>query len=413
MNSGTSDDTLSENGSSTLTSDYVSAPDDLPPSMAPLSTAKPPPPLPTLFESRPPASSGYISSEQFDPFSVDSPDSDSLPTPKFSTQDAASESGYFPMPSTLDVQPTQHKQNGSFRISPSSSSNKISASLTPDKADKVGRSELLSSDYVAAPSDLSQTSPSSTSSAANNARSALASTSAAVAKKSRQLFAKVLPKKSSSASSLSKGSKTKSDPSLAQQPTKQTPQQPPAPPTSSSSTGDNEVDENDDSDMGDLVDLLDLGDPVDQGTGPSSSYSAANGSQSLAPTSDVQTGHSSGYFEDSSFTMGAPPSSTLGSTLTADPFSSKAQSTVSSINSGYFQPPESIGLSNVAPATTTTATPYQPFSEDDDPDAFFLPDLPGDSDMNSSAGGGVNYGGSIVTLSGGGGQFTTFDNTKK
>ena len=412
LNSGTSDDTLSENGSSILASDYIASPEDPTPSVVPSTTAKPPPPLPTLFESRPQASSGYISNEQFDPFamdspSLDSPNLDSLPTPKLSTQDAASDSGYFPMPSMLDVQSTQVKQNGS-QVSPSP--NKVSPSSSTNKLENVGRSELLSSDYVAAPAHLSHTSPSSSSSS-TQVKNSLASTSAAVAKKSRQLFAKVLPKKSSS-STPSKGSKTKSDTAsvaVAQQQNKKTPQQLLAPPISSSSTS--EVEENDDSDMGDLVDLLDLGDPVDQGVG-SSPYTAANGNLSLSTSSDLHMGNSSGYFQGSSVDMGAP-SSTLTSILTPDPFNTNAQSTVSATTSGYFQSPDSGGLTNSA-STAIATTPYHPFSEDDDSDSFFLPDLPGDSDnnMSSSAGGGISYSGSIVTLSGGG-QFPAFDDNKK
>ena len=409
LNLGTFDDTLSENGSSTLASDYIATQEDPTPSVVPSTTTKAPPPLPTLFESRPQASSGYISNEQFNPFAIDSPDLDSLPTPKLTTQDAASESGYFPMPSVLDVQSSQVKRNGSrVQVSPSPSPNKVSPASSINKLENVGRSELLSSDYVAAPAHLSPTSPSSSSTQVKNS---LASTSAAVqnvAKKSRQLFAKVLPKKSSSTSSPSKGSKTESD---TQQQSKQAPRQLLAPPISTSLTG--ELEENDDSDMGDLVDLLDLGDPVDQGVG-SSPFTAANGNLSLTTSSDSHVGSSSGYFHGSSTDVGVP-SSTLTSMLTPDPFSTNSQSTVSATNSGYFQSPNSGGLTNIGSTSAATTTPYQPISEDDDSDSFFLPDLPGDSDninVSSSAGGGISYGGSIVTLSGGG-QFPAFEDSKK
>lgn len=411
LNLGTFDDTLSENGSSSLASDYVTTPDDPTTSVVPLTTAKALPPLPTLFESRPQTSSGYTLDKQFNPFTIDSPDLDSLPTPKLSTHDAASESGYFPMPSVLDVQSSQIKRNGSqVQVSPAPSPNKVSPSSSTNKLENVGRSELLSSDYIAAPAHLSPTPPSSS---GTHVKNSLASTSAAVAKKSRQLFAKVLPKKSSSTSSVSKSSKTESDTSLAiaHQQNKQAPQQLLASPISSSLTG--ELEENDDSDMGDLVDLLDLGDPVDQGVG-SSPFTAANGSLSLTASSYSHVGSSSGYYHGSSTDV-CVPSSTLTSVLTPDPFSTNNQSAVSATNSGYFQSSDSGGLTNVGSTAATTTTPYQPFLEDDDNDSFFLPDLPGDSDnsnMSSCAVGGISYGGSIVTLSGGG-HFPAFDDSKK
>ena len=393
LHSAASDDALSDGGPSNLTSDYFSE------DQAPNTVTKAPPPLPTLFESKPQSTSGYVSTDQFDPFVLESPDSDSLPTPKLTTQDAASDSGYFPMPSMLDVQPAQQKQNGS---------------QVPSSSNSVGNKtegELVSSSgYLEAPPDLSRSahSPSPTPSpSSSSSKNTLASTSAAVAKKSRQLFAKVLPKKSSSSSSnSSKSSKTKSDTSVAQQPSKQLPQQPLAPPPSFAT---NEVfEENDDSDMGDLVDLLDLGDPEMSGT----SYSSvANGNQStLTTSSDFDVSNSSGYFQDSSIGMGVvnpAPTSSASSTLTSDPFLTPQSSTVSTTNSGYFQQPEGIdggGGGDFADFSTMATPSFQSYSEDDD---LFLPDLPGDSEMNST-GGGVTYGGSIVTLSGG--QFTSANN---
>lgn len=374
LNSAALDDALSDQGPSNLASELVS--DDLPLSMLPLTANKPPPPLPTLFESKP-QPTGYISTEQFDPLAVDSPDSDSVSTPKLSTKDAASESGYFPMPSILDG--SSHE--------PHQTEDHTSQSSSSAKTEKPGGSELAS-DYVAAPSDFSSSSAGS--------KSSLASTSAAVAKKSRQLFAKVLPRKSSSGTSPSKGSKSKGNAS-GQQGIKQ-PQQVLAPPPSASSMG--ELGENDDSDMGDLVDLLDLGDPPEMGT---PSYNA-NGNQSLNTSSDM-VNNTSGYFQDSSIGTTSLPSAAVSSTLTSDPFFS-AQPLSSTTSSGYFQSPRAEGNGTVN--TGTLADTGQPFSDDDDSDAFFLPELPADSETSSSD---VTYGGSIVTLSGG--QLPTFDNTKK
>lgn len=417
LRSAASDDALSENGSSTITSDYIT--DDTPLSMTAGMGGKPLPQLPTLFESKPQSSGGYISSEQFDPFSVDSPDSDAVSTPKLSTQDAASDSGYFPMPSTLDVQPAQGKENGSHHISPNKTTNKESSG-------GGGESELMSSGYIVAPADLSQSTVSSSSSNSSHSKSTLASTSAAVAKKSRQLFAKVLPKKSSSSSSVaspSKGSKTKSDTSSREQ-SKQpsAPQQTLAPPTSSMATQE-QLEENDDSDMGDLVDLLDLGEPEEVGN-PFSS--ATNGHHSFTTTTSSSSDfhirdNSSGYFQDPASSMGVamqPLPPIIPSTLTSNPFVSSAESaTVSSTNSaGYFPSSEAGGFVDFSSASTTSTTmaaqapppPFQPFSDDDD---LFLPDLPGESDMNSSTGTtAATYGGSIVTLSGG--SFSTSHSTK-
>ena len=461
LNSTASDDTLSENGSSSSalplplpplssSSEYLS--NDLPPLPTSSTTAKPPSMLPTLFENKPPpstpaSSTGYISTEQFDPLMVDSPDdTDSPDAHKLSAQEAAANSGYFPMPSMLDtgttapatattsISPahTQQKQNGVQSMATSSTSG--------TKPEKVGGEGGMVSDYIAAPSDLSSSSHSSsvTATSTTSSKSTLASTSAAVAKKSRQLFAKVLPKKSSTTASPSKGSKTKGDTSSQQQ-IKQQPQ--PAPPTSilapppsadlqDLSTG--ELEENDDSDMGDLVDLLDLGDPTDN-MGTSYGNNITNSSQALNPAvpSSLDLGQSSGYYQDTSIS-GFASTMTIPSTLTSDPFVSGGSTTavppstltsdpfvaggvvpttVSATNSGYLQSPDGIGLADLQGGSTSNAAPpppaFDPSSEDDDPDSFFLPDLPGDSEMtnnnssSASGSGGGMYSGSIVTLSGG------------
>ena len=345
---------------------------------------------------------------------VDSPDdTDSPDAHKLSAQEAVANSGYFPMPSMLDTgtAATQQKQNGSQSASSSVSVNKQG----------TGGSGRPVSDYVAAPSHLSSSSLSAssapTTSTSSSSKSTLASTSAAVAKKSRQLFAKVLPKKSSSTTSPSKGSKTKGGNSSSSQQTKQ--QQPqPIPPTSilapppSADLSTVEPEENDDSDMGDLVDLLDLGEPIEMGT--SYNNGVTNGNQSLNPLSD--SGQSSGYFKDTSTSgFGALPPMTVPSTLTSDPF---IGTTPTAAPPGYFKDTSTSGFGALPPmtvpstltsdpfiGTTPTAAPpppFEPFLEDDDGDAFYLPDLPGDSEMSStSSGGGVTYSGSIVTFSSG------------
>ena len=463
LNSATSDDALSENDSSSSalplplppssSSEYLS--NDLPP-LPTSTTAKPPSVLPTLFESKAPpstpaSSTGYISTERFDPLMVDSPDdTDSPDAHKLSAQEAAADSGYFPMPSMLDTGTTapataatntstaqhtaQQKQNGLQSTVMSST-----GGTKPEKAEGGGG---IVSDYVALPSDLSSSSHSSsvTATSSTSTKSTLASTSAAVAKKSRQLFAKVLPKKSSTTASLSKGSKMKGD-TPSQQQSKQQPL--PTPPTSvlaplpSADPSTSELEENDDSDMGDLVDLLDLGDPTDN-MGTSYGNNITNGSQSLNPAvpSSLDSGQSSGYYQDTSISRFAS-TMTVPSTLTSDPFVSggsttvppstltcdpfiaggatptpaiSAVTTVSATNSGYLQSPDSISLADQQGGSNSNTAPpppvFDPFSEDDDPDSFFLPDLPGDSEItNNSSGGGVGgggmYSGSIVTLSSG------------
>ena len=385
LRSAVSDELLSDNGSTTFTSDYLS---DGP---LPISTpSKPPPPLPTLFETNKPAQSGYLSSDQFDSFTIDSPDSDSIHTPKLTTQDAAIESGYFPMPSILGTPPTQqqtHQQNGSLT---SLSSN--------GKPEKSPGGEVSMSEYVAAPSDLSGSAPSSQSSSSQTSRSTLSSTSAAVAKKSRQLFAKVLPKKSSS-SSQSKGSKSKGE-TTSQQQNKPSPQQllvaPPSlsSPPSTTTTTTGELEANDDSDMGDLVDLLDLGEPITD-----ASYGTTNGNQSLSTSTNYDSSNTSGYYQDPSVGVGVAQTSSMATpmpSLTPDPF--VPQSTVSATNnSGYYPSPDVGGMADLGSAPPTTTPPFQPFTDDDQDDDFFLPDLPSESEMNS-AGDGFNYGGSIVTF---------------
>ncbi|MCG8622344.1 MAG: hypothetical protein MJE68_10170, partial [Proteobacteria bacterium] len=230
LNSAGSDDTLSENGSfsssalplpplplSASSSDYLPN-TDVPslPTSSTTASSRPPSMLPTLFESKPippsastPASStgGYILTDQFDPLMVDSPDdTDSPDAHKLSAQEAAANSGYFPMPSMLDTgtasaappaiattstaqytTATQQKQNGLQST--------VAASTSGIKSEKAGgdASGGMTSDYVDAPSDLSSSSHSSTSatasattstSSSSSSKSTLASTSAAVAKKS-------------------------------------------------------------------------------------------------------------------------------------------------------------------------------------------------------------------------------------
>ena len=363
---------------------------------------------------------------------VDSPDdTDSPDAHKLSAQEAAANSGYFPMPSMLDTgtaapsaatstvqYTTQQKHNG-FQ----------SVAMSGSKSEKAGGGGGgIVSGYVAAPSELSSSTLSASSTvSSSSSKSTLASTSAAVAKKSRQLFAKVLPKKTSTTSSPSKGSKTKGD-TPSQQQSKQQPQPTPStsilvPPPFAADPSTGELEENDDSDMGDLVDLLDLGDPTDIGT--SYGNDITNGNQSLNP-GVPSSGQSSGYYQDNSISgfgdlqsplPTAGSTMTVPSTLTSDPFitggatptpaTRTTATTVSATNSGYLQSPEGIGLAGQqgGPTTISNTAPlppaFDPFSEDDDPDSFFLPDLPGDSDMSNSSSGGVMYSGSIVTLSSG------------
>ena len=356
---------------------------------------------------------------------VDLPDdTDSPDAHKLSTQEAAANTGYFPMPSMLDTgtsapSTAQQKHNGL--------QNPAASAGSGTKSDNTrGRGSGIVSDYVAAPSELSSSTLSSSSTVSgSSSKSTLASTSAAVAKKSRQLFAKVLPKISTS--SPSKGSKTKGD-SSSQQQSKQQPQPTPPtsitapPPSADPSTG--ELEEKDDSDLGDLVDLLDLGDPTDS-MDTSYSNGITNGNQSLNPPlpSSSDLGHSSGYYQDTSIGGFADLSTagstmmTVPSTLTSDPFvaggataaltpsaaGTAASAPISATNSGYFQSPEGIGLTSQQGGAAPPPPPptFDPFPEDDDPDSFFLPDLPGDSEMSNNSSGGVMYSGSIVTLSSG------------